>query len=354
MRTLLRSLRHPAFLALILTGVAASAADLEREARLARDLRSVVRAGEPMLLDVPEPVAESSKTATPPETGTAPAQKAQEDPPEKQEEPGEEPIPVPDGLAVESEPGEKPQEPEKAAEPEAEKGRAPAGDSTKAPPGPQVFALYMPPADQPERGGVVLLHDLGGHPDWPEVVAPLRRRLPQDGWATLAVQMPLPTPGQSQNGPLLKEAVPRIEAAVAKLTERGHRPIVLIGHGTGAAMAAAYLERQQRPAVAGAVVVNPGLPATGRGGLDLASALGGADIPVLNLYGSEAPYYVLDTAEALGGGRITKVRILGAGYDFNGMRRALMSRIRGWLRGDAIKKKQEKGGQEGRGQDSAR
>jgi hypothetical protein len=32
---------------------------------------------------------------------------------------------------------------------------------------------------------------MGAHPDWPEVIQPLHSGLPESGWTTLSVQMPI-------------------------------------------------------------------------------------------------------------------------------------------------------------------
>ena len=41
------------------------------------------------------------------------------------------------------------------------------------------------------RGGVILLHGRGFHPDWQDVVGPVRVALADAGWSTLSVQMPV-------------------------------------------------------------------------------------------------------------------------------------------------------------------
>lgn len=301
----------------------AGAADPEREARIARELQAVVRTGEPVMLTLPtppaaEPAAEGQETSAPAETA----------PPENEASNGEEPIPVPDGLAVDEE--APPQAPPPPAE-TAEEPPAPEQTPEPASPGPRALALYLPPESEPKRGGAVLLHDLGGHPDWPEVVAPLRRQLPRDGWATLAVQMPLP--GSGGVAPLLREAVPRVEAAVAELRKRGHKPVVLVGHGTGAAMAAAYLREQAQPPIAAGVVISLGVPGRDGAALDPAAILEGSGLPLLEIHGSEAPSYVLDSVRALDGKRVTRLTTLGTGHGFDGAEAVLVGRVRGWLRG---------------------
>ena len=45
-------------------------------------------------------------------------------------------------------------------------------------------------ADEP-RGAVILAHGRGFHPDWHQVVGPLRVSLAEAGWRTLSIQMPV-------------------------------------------------------------------------------------------------------------------------------------------------------------------
>ena len=35
------------------------------------------------------------------------------------------------------------------------------------------------------NGVVILVHGMGAHPDWPDVISPLRTRLTEIGWSTL-------------------------------------------------------------------------------------------------------------------------------------------------------------------------
>ncbi len=65
-------------------------------------------------------------------------------------------------------------------------------------------ALLRPVEGSVVRGGVVLLHDLGAHPEWPGVIGPLRRSLPRYGWATIAPALPAafsPPPPREQPPP---------------------------------------------------------------------------------------------------------------------------------------------------------
>ena len=68
----------------------------------------------------------------------------------------------------------------------------------------------------PPKGAAILVHGIGVHPDWPQVIHPLRVGLPERGWSTLSIQMPvLPNEAQSADYlPLLDGVAPRLDAAI--------------------------------------------------------------------------------------------------------------------------------------------
>ena len=105
------------------------------------------------------------------------------------------------------------------------------------------LSIFTPESSNFPQGGILLLHDHSGHPDWPELIKPLRTRLPDFGWSTLSLQMPVPKESTPvlEYEPLLKEASKRIEAGVSFLQTKGIRNIVLVGHGLGASMGAYHL-----------------------------------------------------------------------------------------------------------------
>ncbi|MFQ5488228.1 MAG: alpha/beta fold hydrolase [Gammaproteobacteria bacterium] len=108
------------------------------------------------------------------------------------------------------------------------------------------LALYRQESSGNQEGAAIILHGAGTHPAWPEVVDPLRLRLPEHGWSTLSLQMPLTgMADQAAEQPALSEEVAgRITAAIAFLNNNGVTNIVLIGYGLGALMALDYVERQ--------------------------------------------------------------------------------------------------------------
>lgn len=96
-----------------------------------------------------------------------------------------------------------------------------------------------------ERGGVILLHDIGDHPDWPEIISPLRNGLPEKGWSTLSIQLPLRSRDVEINArnqqKIIDQTQARIAAAVEYFTHTGIYNIAFIGHGLGATAISRFL-----------------------------------------------------------------------------------------------------------------
>lgn len=226
-----------------------------------------------------------------------------------------------------------------------------------------VFALFRE-AGPGAKGAVILAHEAGTHPNWPQVIAPLGNGLAGLGWASLSLQLPVPDferPLADQLY-LFDEAVPRLRAAVEHLADQGFDNIALIGHGLGAAMAAWYLAETPEPGPVTALVAlsMPGHPGPAR--LNGANALARLNLPVLDLYGERdqahvrrgAPQRLRAAREAgqqtptvMGSARTAKVRTLamnrtgnaafrqlavsGADHFFRGHEARLLRRVRGWL-----------------------
>ena len=148
------------------------------------------------------------------------------------------------------------------------------------------LAIYTEADSQPQ-GGVILLHGMGAHPDWPEVIAPLRRELPTYGWATLSIQLPILAndAGLAEYTPLFTESFPRIKAAVDFFHSQGVLNIALVGHSLGAAMGAAYIAGfNQNKAIKAFVGI--GMGTYPQAEINTPEWLQKIAIPVLDLYGS--------------------------------------------------------------------
>jgi pimeloyl-ACP methyl ester carboxylesterase len=114
--------------------------------------------------------------------------------------------------------------------------------------GREFLAIYT--GSPKPRAAVVVVHGLGLHPDWGLVNA-LRSQLPDAGYATLSVQMPVlaaDAPPQDY-AVTFPEAAERLRAAVGFLQARGHDAIAIVAHSLGARMSNQFLIDTPRPKV---------------------------------------------------------------------------------------------------------
>ncbi len=111
--------------------------------------------------------------------------------------------------------------------------------------GTNFLALSVKTSAAEEQGGIILLHDIDAHPDWPEIISPLRNGLPEKGWSTLSIQLPLRSrdvePNARNQQKIIDLAQARIAAAVDYFTHAGIYNIAFIGHGLGASAISRFL-----------------------------------------------------------------------------------------------------------------
>ncbi|MDH3281812.1 MAG: alpha/beta hydrolase family protein [Gammaproteobacteria bacterium] len=203
--------------------------------------------------------------------------------------------------------------------------------------GVEFLSIYTP-AQEPAKGSVILMHGVGVHPNWPQVIYPLRVQLAERGWHTLSLQMPILAneAGTEEYLPLMDEVAPRIEAGVAALKDKGLTELFLIGHSLGTGMARHYLIRSNRPEIKGLVAigmqVNREYP-----DLNSLEALANISIPVLDLYGEHDLAEVLDSAAdrkragESGNSAYSQVMVPGADHFFDGSEALLVNSVENWL-----------------------
>lgn len=215
------------------------------------------------------------------------------------------------------------------------------------------FLSISTAADGATKGGVILLHDEGQHPDWPDVISPLRRGLPAHGYATLSLQMPILPRGAPLTGygRALDEAPARIRAGIKFLRAQGVNRIVLLGHGMGASMGSAYVARTTNSGVQGFIGLAMDAP-VGRSELykldprlHAPTMLARIHVPVLDVYGSLDRATVVDAApqraaaaRKAGNTHYTQVKIENADHAFTRLDDDLVERISAWLDQQAARK----------------
>ncbi|MCK5648315.1 MAG: DUF3530 family protein [Gammaproteobacteria bacterium] len=209
------------------------------------------------------------------------------------------------------------------------------------------FSIYTPHTTSSPKGAVVLMHGSGAHPDWGDIINPLRSELPDKGWATLSIQLPLAFPEQKDDDSLKKvieSSVPRIEAAISFLKAKSYKRIILISHSFGTLMALNFLQLKVAsvdsdgvPLVGAAVII--GTPSSGNSApFNSPVMIEKIKIPLLDLYGSRDLDKVLRSAKArktaatkAGNIKYRQVETIGANHFYNGLDDELVIYISNWL-----------------------
>lgn len=196
------------------------------------------------------------------------------------------------------------------------------------------LALYRKPTTPLTHGGVILLHDREKHPAEEAIINLLASDLPKRGWETLAIQLPL---AYLTDSFLHVEANARIQAGIDFFGSRQNRNLIIIGHGLGARMGLATLEKNPQPLVRAFVAI--GMTANSTAVPDPApETIGRSKIPVLDIIGSRDHLAVIRAAE-LRRAHLTRTGVndyrqdlvTGADHEFRGLGDSLLHRIAGWL-----------------------
>lgn len=206
----------------------------------------------------------------------------------------------------------------------------------------EFLAIYTSANTPRARGGVILLHDIGAHPDWPQLIGPLRTRLPDYGWNTLSLQLPLLSehPNAREYLALFEEANTRIKAGIKFFSDKGILNIVLVGHSLGGAMGLSYLANAKN--LDSKVIAFVGIAMYDHDQIDASltgdTLIGKLTIPVLDIFGSQDRRVVLDAAAARARAarkahltNYRQIELTGGDHFFTGLEKTLIKRIRVWL-----------------------
>ena len=192
----------------------------------------------------------------------------------------------------------------------------------------EFLAIYTE-SESDTKQTAVIVHGLGVHPDWPQVIQPLRVALTERGFNTLSIQIPVLENGVGSEGyaPLLVDADNRINSAVNYLTAQGLEANVLIAHSLGSVMSTHYLANNANPFKR---YVGIGMPKT------TAQYLSNIDIPVLDLYGNDDIPPVLNgtklkAQQSKHNSNYTQIEV-GADHFFNDKDDLLIDTISTWLK----------------------
>jgi len=183
------------------------------------------------------------------------------------------------------------------------------------------------------RMGVVVVHGLGVNPDW-GMIGTLRQSLPDYGYTTLSIQMPVLAADALPEAytATFPEAVERLQLAVGYLKEKGYKRIAIVSHSMGSRMAHAYMIRNPVDVCAWAAL---GMQAAADKH-DTALTYIGIKVPVLDLYGSKDLPRVLAGAAlrrlSLEGNAASKQQVIaGANHFYAGHEDEMVRAVRDFL-----------------------
>ena len=206
-------------------------------------------------------------------------------------------------------------------------------------PGGHEFLGILTEGDSGSGRAVILMHGIGVHPNWPDVIYPLREALLENEITSLSIQMPI-LANEAEDADyrdLYAEVPGRLQAAVDHLKNSGYGKIDIVGHSIGARMAVYYLSRESTDGVNSAVFIGLGNSSDGSWP-ESVDALARLRVPVLDLYGGKDLDIVLNTvqdraasAQKSKTGVYRQIRVEEANHFFQGHEDELKSIVLDWL-----------------------
>jgi len=201
----------------------------------------------------------------------------------------------------------------------------------------KALAIYTEASTDSVRGGVIIIHGSGVHPNWEDVIQPLRTELPKNGWATLSIQMPVlrNEAEYHEYAPLFDEVAPRINAAVKNLQAKGIKKISIVAHSLGSAMSAYYLANNKNTGIQSFVAIGMPGPRDDKR-MDTVLALQNIKLPVLDLYGEKDLDYVLESSKmrkeaGSKNNNYSQQVVKGADHFFVNKNTELVTQVNSWL-----------------------
>lgn len=159
------------------------------------------------------------------------------------------------------------------------------------------LGLYTEAEKTDNSNVVIVLHEMGEHPDAKPLIHRLRTTLPLHNWASLALQMPVRESGAPAEDyySLFDEARERIDVAVDYLLKNGAKHIAIVGYGMGALMAAYRLSEKPSDVMA-LVSISLPVPQTTAAQAQSLELIKKVQMPFLDVYAEFDLPTVIDSA----------------------------------------------------------
>lgn len=209
--------------------------------------------------------------------------------------------------------------------------------------GARFLGLYTAPegAHKGSKNAVILVHGRGVHPSW-GFIETLRMELPEAGYHTLSLQMPILAEANklADYARTFPEAYDRLDAGVAWLKRKGIVRIFLVGHSSGAMTVVAYGAERPAAAVSGIAAIGAVSDAAGGPRMQPPQMLEQIkNKPVLDIFGEKDLDIVLNPASAraaaaqkAGNRGFKQVKVAGADHFFTHHYDELKSQLLAWLK----------------------
>ncbi len=202
------------------------------------------------------------------------------------------------------------------------------------------LALFNLHKEGEVKDAAIILHSIGGHADWPEVVSPLRNILPEFGWATFSIQLPMISPENNieEYGNTFQETNQRIISSIKELQRRGFSRIVIIGYGFGGLSSLVFLGNESSKHIDALVLISLQDYIYIKPLINLLRLIEKIKIPTLDIFGSldfkegveSSPDRRL-AAKKSGNNLYSQIKIEGADHTFSNMENNLIKNIIDWL-----------------------
>lgn len=220
-----------------------------------------------------------------------------------------------------------------------------------------------------EKGAAILLPTVNEQVDANGLIHHLRTTLPQYGWTTLAVQLPLLDENSNSIYDYIEnesEINNRLNAAINYLISNGSSNIIIIGKGIGAAAGANFLANKDSGNIRAYIGISMTSHTEQNSWLNSPLSLSKLTLPILDLYGSQDHLDVISSARnrmeaskkanqesikkklaqrssqsdgatvvqerQVGRTVYTQLSVVGANNDFSGVTTRVSKKILGWLK----------------------
>ncbi len=193
------------------------------------------------------------------------------------------------------------------------------------------LAIDMPSVTNNKKGAIII-HGIGVHPNWPQIIQPIRIGLAEAKLHTLSIQMPILQNSATTDDylPLMSAAATRIKMAIIYLRNHGINNITLIAHSLGTQMTTFYLSKNKIDNSITSFIGISMLATT-------IPYLININLPILDIFGSDDNQNSLNSTtkrlQASADNKLYKqIKIIGANHFFDDKEEKLLNEIKKYLK----------------------